>query len=216
MAHPFPPLWDDARIPDRYRTMSCQELIEEYQKTQDATIVLYLIAQNDGPQRRLSAILYNILGSYHKVEDFFQSLFLFLCAKLREVDPIRNCVAWFTRVVKNRALNEWRREMRRPSIEEGAASPSSVASLGQEEMLARQMDAKKRLLDLEAAVGGIEMGWQCICLKWFGKSYTECARELDITFTQFRGRYQRAHALLCDKFGEDYEKYLDWSKMEAH
>ncbi len=215
MANPLPPIWSDARFPDRFQAMSCQELIEEYQRSGDANIVVYLIASNDGPKRRLSAILYNILGGYHRVEDFFQNLFVFLQAKLKTVDPIRNCAAWFAKVVKNRALNEWKRDHRRPEVEE-ASQGAGGNKPDREELLARQIDARNRLSELEGAVSGIEQGWQCICEKWSGKSYTECAKALGITFTQFRGRYQRAHTLLSEQFGKDYEKYLDWAKMETH
>ncbi len=209
-----PPLWAGAKLPDRYQGMSCQELIQEYQRTRDGRIVVHLIRSNDGSKRRLTAILYNILKSGSRVEDFFQSLFLFLEQKLLEVGPIKNCAAWFSRVVRNQALNEWKRERRRPEIEaNNLYKPKDPSNT--EDHLARRMDARAMLERLEGEVSNIQEGWKCICLKWSGKSYTECAQTLGITFTQFRGRYQRAHRALVEAYGEDYEKYLDWAKMDV-
>lgn len=135
-----------------------------------------------------------------------------LFRSLPNASDIKNCEAWVYTVARNVALDILNREKKHkpPPSDPDLEIPDRRKV---EDEIVCRMDARKKIPKMEEAVRGIKLGWECIYLIWTGKSYTEAAEELGLTFTQFRGRYQRAHEILRKEFGEDYKKYLDCADL---
>lgn len=200
------PLWVESGIPKKYQQMSCQEIILEYKKTKNQLLIVYLIKKQDGPQRRLTVIVYNILKESTKVEDFFQDLFLHLSKILIEKDPPNNCPGWFRTVIRNKALNAYGAYKREMPLSTPIKSSDKLQS--PEDGYVRKIDNPQKREEMKKAISGIELGWEVMLCRKMEPNSKNCPQKLSISYGQFIGRFQRADKILRRDFGEDYVKYL--------
>lgn len=200
MYRKFAPLWPGISPGNK----SCIELMEEYRKTQDLKVLAQLIKKEDGASRWLTVIAYRILKDVEETEDLIQDLYMRLREKLLEIELPENCRAWLRTVVRNQALNVKKKRDRMKYADEDFFDQRADVVIGPEEKLEAQQMLKK----MEKEVEGISRGWEMVLCNVQGHSFTECAQRLGISFNEYRGRYQRANALLKNKYGKHYKKYF--------
>lgn len=177
--------------------LSDQELIAQYQKTEDTALVWALMKRFEVHIAAFGSR--HLFAGREDIRDFTNDLFLKLCDDLKRVE-VSNFRSWFYVYMKNMHFDYLRRQKVRRSYLKKAAKeelhfPEQALIQGIDNKLLHQ--ALDALSEKEAL---------CIKLVYLeAKSYREIMTETGWTFNQIRGLRERATKKLKTMISDEFD-----------
>ncbi len=187
---------------DAFAGMDCLQLVGHFQTSQDGNIIVELLQLVEGPEMRLSRLIYKYISDKELVKDFINDLYLKLYRELKVVQIYTNCKGWIYKLVRNEAINFSRKALNRYRSNEVPDIPEKPTSTSPGD----QIDLRELIDKIKAHLTPEE--WTYLELFYVqGLSMKECADQLSLFVNQFRGRLERTRSKVNTKFG------LEWMQL---
>ncbi len=192
-----------------WRTLSDVELLSLYQRTLDDHIIIILLRRVESRNHSISRICLKYLQDEALRDDFCQDLFFQLQRKLRHAEVKKNFSPWLKKVVANLCIDK----LRKVGKEEGKRVP--METLVVKELPTVKMEnsfGEHGEFNLKEMIKSTlnDQQWLVIEKRFFEeKSYKECAEELNLTYNEFKGRFQRAMKKICNELGPEILTKMD-------
>jgi len=188
------------------------------QTVQDTNIRLMLAVQKDDAsafeelmcrfQGRVQSLFRHLVGNREIAEDLTQDVFLRVFRTRKSYQPSAKFSTWLFTIANNVALNQRRRQQRKPEVQFGgeanetdsasAFNPAGVMAAGSEFMPTRQLDKNELREMVRLAVDALnERQRMAVLLNRFeGMNYSEIADVMQLSPQAVKSLLCRAHVQL--------------------
>ncbi|RMG68650.1 MAG: sigma-70 family RNA polymerase sigma factor [Bacteroidetes bacterium] len=187
-------------IPQAYTQLSDQELVAHYQTAEDTLAIAMLIKRYEDMIR---AIAHRFHQDTEALRDLMQDLFVVLRDKLRDIQIDRSFRAWFGALLRNRFIDQYRRQQVRSQFRQEQQREPPESSMNVESGLDfRTLRQHMQLLLSER---------ECQCLELHflhDLSYEDIAEQEGWTFKQVCGCMYRGMKKLRHGLPQEYRQVL--------
>ena len=160
-------------------------------------------------QQRVFNVALRVLGDWAAAQDVAQDVFMNLERSVRSFRRDASFVSWIYRITVNRAIDQRRREARRPAAKMGDTPPamedSGLPGRSETAPLDQALHESESAQQVQRALDRLSPKLRAIAVLRYveGLSYEELAEVLQCSMGTIKSRLNRAHAALAKDLGLD-------------